>query len=48
MPNAAVQPGPLCTAGFHIQYYRQFTNKNKMARAVKCCAKVSAQPSPTF
>ena len=39
-----VQPGPLCTAGFHMPCYRRFTDKTKIARSVKRCAKVG-QPS---
>ena len=39
-----VQPGPLCTSGFHMPCYRQFTDKTKIARSVKRCAKVG-QPS---
>ena len=39
-----VQPGPLCTAGFHMSCYRRFTDKTKIARSVNRCAKVS-QPS---
>ena len=39
-----VQPGPLCTAGFHMPCYRRFTEKTKIARSVKRCAKVG-QPS---
>ena len=39
-----VQPGPLCTAGFHMLCYRRFTDKTKIARSVKRCAKVG-QPS---
>ena len=39
-----VQPGSLCNAGFHMPCYRRFTDKIKIARSVKRCAKVS-QPS---
>ena len=39
-----VQPGPLCTAGFHMPCYRRFTDKTKIARSVKRCARVG-QPS---
>ena len=39
-----VQPGPLCTAGFHMPCYRRFTDKTKIARSVKRCAKLG-QPS---
>ena len=41
---SAVQHGPLCTDGFHMQFYRRFTDKTKIARAVKRCAKMG-QPS---
>ena len=33
-----VQPGPLCTAGFHTPCYRRFTYKTQIARSVKRCA----------
>ena len=36
---------PLCTDGFHMQCYRRFTDKTKVAREVKRCTKVG-QPSP--
>ena len=39
-----VQPGPLCTDGFHIPCYRRLTDKTKIARSLKHCAKVG-QPS---
>ena len=41
----AVQPGLLCTGGFHLQCHRRFTDKTKIASAVKRCAKMG-QPSP--
>ena len=40
-----VQPGPLCTAGFHTPCYRRFTDKTKIARSVIRCAKVGQQTS---
>ena len=40
-----VQPGPLCTTGFHTPCYRQFTDKTKIARSVIRCAKVGQQTS---
>ena len=39
-----VQPGPLYTTGFHMSCYRRFTDKTKIARLVKRCAKIG-QPS---
>ena len=42
---SAVQPGPLCTDGFRMQCLKRFTDKTKIARAVKRCTKVG-QPSP--
>ena len=39
-----IQHRPLCTAGFHMPCYRRFTDKTKIARSVKRCAKVG-QPS---
>ena len=38
------QHGHLYTAGFHMPCYRRFTDKTKIARSVKCCAKIG-QPS---
>ena len=35
-----VQPGPVCIAGFHMSCYRRFTDKTKIARSVKRCAKI--------
>ena len=40
-----VQPGPLCTAGFHTPCYRRFTENTKIARSVIRCAKVGLQTS---
>ena len=40
-----IQPGPLCTAGFHTPCYRRFTDKTKIARSVIRCAKVDQQTS---
>ena len=40
-----VQPGPLCTAGFHTPCYRRFTDKTKIARSVIRCANVGQQTS---
>ena len=40
-----VQPGPLCTAGFHTPCYRRFTDKTKIASSVIRCAKVGQQTS---
>ena len=42
---SAVHPGPLCTDGFRVQCLKRFTDKTKMARAVKRCTKVG-QPNP--
>ena len=42
--RCSLQPGPLCTTGFHMPCYRRFTDKTKIARSVKHCAKVG-QPS---
>ena len=43
---STVQPGLLCTDGFHMQCYRRFTDKTKIARADKPGAKRWGQPSP--
>ena len=40
-----VQPGLLCTAGFHTPCYRRFTDKIKIVRSVLRCAKVGQQTS---
>ena len=40
-----VQPGPLCTAGFHTPCYRRFTDNTKIARSVIRCANVGLQTS---
>ena len=43
-----VQPGPLCTAGFYMPCYRRFTDKTKIARSVKRCAKVGQPNHDSF
>ena len=45
---SAVQPGPLCTDGFHMQCFRRFTDKTKIASADKRCTKVGEQCSDSF
>ena len=39
-----IQPGTLCIARFHMPCYGRFTDKTKIDRSVKRCAKVG-QPS---
>ena len=43
-----VQPGPLCTAGFHTPCYRRFTYKTKIARSIKGCAKIGQSSHGSF
>ena len=43
-----VQPGPLCTAGFHMPCYRRFTDKTKIAKSVKRSAKIGQPIHDSF
>ena len=43
-----VQPEPLCTAGFQMPCYRRFTDKTKIARSVKRCAKIGQPAMPVL